>query len=74
MDQPCGAITRCRRVSNKNAAAATDNPPVEVSENDDEVVVTAAVIAGITKKDLTLDLNQSSGTGNHLCTNGRENG
>ncbi|MDD1683197.1 MAG: Hsp20/alpha crystallin family protein [Methanoregula sp.] len=30
--------------------------PVEVSENDDEVVVTAAVIAGITKKDLTLDL------------------
>ena len=30
--------------------------PVDVSENDDEVVITAGMSAGITKKDIALDL------------------
>ena len=32
---------------------------VQVSENDDEVVITAGMIAGITKKDIALDLIDS---------------
>jgi HSP20 family protein len=30
--------------------------PVDVSEDDDEVIITAAMIAGVTKKDLAVDL------------------
>ena len=40
----------------QDAACPTDNSPCEVSENDDEVVITAGMSAGTTKKDIALDL------------------
>nr|WP_320160542.1 Hsp20/alpha crystallin family protein [uncultured Methanoregula sp.] len=40
----------------KMLPAATSNLRVDVSEQDDEVIVTADMIAGVTKKDITIDL------------------
>ena len=46
---------------------------VDVFENDDEVVITADMSAGITKKDIFLEPDQSSCAGNHLRTKGGDN-